>query len=125
MCILIHIDTLQPISGEKMRTKKEKSLFLEQFGGTPQLRVIDFMIENHFFDFPLTEMARQSSVSYNSLKGFIDKFILSGFLIKTRRVGKSDYYKLNLENQFVKNIVKLDWMLTKSFSLKTEENISA
>ena len=104
-----------------MRTKKEKTLFLEQFGDTPQLRAIDFMISNHFFDFPLTEIARGSNISYNSLKGFIDNFIKTGFLVKTRRVGKSDYYKLNLENTFVKNLIRLDWMLTKSYTAKKEE----
>ena|SRR3989338_7248949 len=99
-----------------MRTKKEKTLFLEHFGDTPQIRVIDFMIGNHFFDFPLTEIARGSNVSYNSLKSFVDSFIKTGFLIKTRKVGKSDYYQLNLENNFVKNLMKLDWMLTKSYA---------
>ena len=108
-----------------MRTKKEKTLFLEQFGDTPRLRVIDFMIGNHFFDFPLTEIARESNVSYNSLKSFIDNFIRTGFIIKTRRIGKSDYYKLNMDNQFVKNLVKLDWMLTKSYVLGKEKPISA
>ena len=43
-----------------MKTKENKSLFLEQFGDTPQLRVIDFLIENHFFDYPMTEIARES-----------------------------------------------------------------
>ena len=99
-----------------MRTKREKTLFLEQFGDTPQIRVIDFMIGNHFFDFPLTEIARGSNVSYNSLKSFIDRFLKTGFLIKTRKVRKSDYYQLNLENDFVKNLMKLDWMLTKSYA---------
>ena len=110
-----------------MRTKKEKSLFLEQFGDTPQLRVIDFMIENHFFDYPLTEIARESNVSYNSLKSFIDNFIETGFFIKTRRIGKSDYYKLNLDNLFVKNLIRLDWTLTKSYLAEKdkEKEISA
>lgn len=108
---------------DKMRTKKDKTLFLEQFGDTPQLRVIDFMLENHFFDFPLTEIARESNVSYNSLKSFVNDFIKTGFLIKTRRVGKSDYYKLNLENEFVKNLLKLDWNLTKSNLLENNKKI--
>ena len=108
-----------------MRTKKEKSLFLEQFGDTPQLRVIDFMIEYHFFDFPLTEIARESNISYNSLKGFIDKFIQTKFLIKTRRIGKSDYYQLNLKNLFVQNLIKIDWALTKSYILSEEDKIKA
>jgi len=97
-----------------MKIKENKSLFLKQFGDTPQLRVIDFLIDNHMFDFPMTEMARGSNVSYNSIKLFFPTFIKSGMVIKTRRIGKSDYYKLNLDNLFVKNLIKLDWNLVKS-----------
>lgn len=96
-----------------MKTKEDKSFFLKQFGDTPQLRVIDFFIDNHFFDYPMTEIARESNVSYNSLKAFFSQFIESGLVCKTRRIGKSDYYKFNLSNPFVKNLIKLDWILTK------------
>jgi len=96
-----------------MKQKENKSFFLMQFGDTPQLRVLDFLIGNHFFDFPMTEIARESNVSYNSIKVFFDEFIKNGILIKTRKIGKSDYYKLNLNNPFVMNLVKLDWSLTK------------
>jgi predicted transcriptional regulator len=103
-----------------MKIKENKSFFLMQFGDTPQLRVLDFLIDNHFFDYPITEIAKESNVSYNSLKVFLNNFIESGILMRTRKVGKSDYYKLNLENLFVKNLIKLDWMLTKSNVLKEE-----
>ena len=33
-------------------------------------------------------------------------------LVKTRRVGKSDLFKLNIENPAVKQLIKLDWNLT-------------
>jgi len=88
-----------------------------QFGDTPQLRVLDFLIGFNFFDYPLTEIARNSNVSYNSLKFFFDNFVNSGIVIKTRKLGKSDYYKLNTDNSFVKNLMRLDWMLTKSHVL--------
>lgn len=97
-----------------MKRKEDKSLFLEHFGDTPQLRVFDFLIGNHFFDYPITELAKGSNVSYNSLKSFFKKFFDSGIIIKTRKVGKSDYYKLNIENSFVKNLIRLDWNLVKS-----------
>jgi len=96
-----------------MKIKENKSFFLMQFGDTPQLRVLDFLIENHFFDFPMTEIARESNVSYNSIITFFGDFIKSGIVVKTRRIGKSDYYKLNLENSFVMNLIRLDWSLTK------------
>ena len=109
-----------------MKTKENKSFFLMQFGDTPQLRVIDFLIENHFFDFPMTEIARGSNVSYNSLKVFFKQFINSKIIVKTRKIGKSDYYKLNTDNTFVKNMIKLDWNLTKSnIELEEKKLISA
>ncbi len=109
-----------------MKVKENKSFFLLQFGDTPQLRVIDFLIDNHFFDYPITEIARGSNVSYNSLKVFFKQFLDSGILIKTRKVGKSDYYKLNTENSFVKNLIKLDWNLTKANSkLKGKQLVPA
>jgi len=95
-----------------MNTKENKSFFLIQFGDTPQLRVLDFLIGNHFFDFPMTEIARGSNVSYNSLKIFFSQMIKDKFIIKTRRVGKSDFYKLNTKNLFIKELIKLDWILT-------------
>lgn len=100
-----------------MKVKENKSIFLEYFGDTPQLRVLDFLIDNHFFDFPLTEIARGSNVSYNSLVSFFSDWIEKSILIKTRKIGKSDYYKLNLENSFVRNIMKLDWSLTKKSAM--------
>ena len=103
-----------------MKAKENKSLFLKQFGDTPQLRVIDFLIENFYFDFPLTEIARESNVSYNSLKSFINDFLNNKFLIKTRKIGKSDYYKLNTENPFVKDLIKFDWSLSKNYILEKD-----
>ena len=108
-----------------MKAKENKSIFLRQFGDTPQLRVIDFLIDNHFFDFPLTEIARESNVSYNSLKSFIDDFLKTQVIVKTRKIGKSDYYKLNVKNLFVKNLIKLDWSLSKGYVLKESSLISA
>jgi len=96
-----------------MKVKENKSLFLKQFGDTPQLRVLDFLVDNYMFDFPMTEIARESNVSYNSIKVFFPYLISSGIIIKTRQIGKSAYYKLNLENQFVKNLMKLDWSLVE------------
>jgi len=97
-----------------MKTKKNKSLFLMKFGDTPQLRVLDFLIDNHFFDYPMTEIAKESNVSYNSIVKFFPELIKSNFVLKTRKIGKSEYYKLNLDNQFVSNLIKLDWILAKN-----------
>ena len=110
-----------------MKVKENKSLFLEYFGDTPQLRVLDFFIDNHFFDFPIVEIARGSNVSYNSLVSFFPSWIERKIVIETRKIGKANYYKLNLNNSFIKNLIKLDWNLAKKTALPEleEKELSA
>ncbi|MEK6862499.1 MAG: hypothetical protein AABY07_11160 [Nanoarchaeota archaeon] len=107
-----------------MKAKENKSLFLQSLGDTPQLRVLDFLIDNHFFDFPMTEIARGSNVSYNSLKAFFSALIKFNVLCKTRRIGKSDYYKIDLNNDFVKSLIRLDWVLSKNKILLENRKIA-
>jgi len=111
-------------NNNNMKQKENKSIFLEQFGDTPQLRLLDFLIDNQFFDYPVTEMAKEANISYNSLKDIFPQFLKSGIIVRTRKVGKSDYYKLNLENDFVRGLIKLDWMLTEKATLSEESYIS-
>jgi predicted transcriptional regulator len=103
---------------------ENKSAFLEYFGDTPKLRFLDFLIGNHFFDFNMTDMAKEAEISYNSLKSFFNEFVEKGIIVKTRRVGKSDMYKLNMENEIAKNFIQFAWFLTKKdlgFSSESEE----
>ena len=104
-----------------MKTKTNPSVFLESLGDTPQLRVLDFLIDNHFFDFPITAIAKGSNVSYNSLKKFFPSFIKSSIIRVTRHLGKSDYYQLNIVHPFVKNLMILDWSLVKSKNLLSKK----
>ena len=96
-----------------MKTQENKSAFLEYFGDTPKLRFLDFLIGNHFFDFNMTDMAKEANISYNSLKSFFNEFLKKGIIIKTRKVGKSEMYKLNINNETAKNFLKFAWFLTK------------
>ncbi len=92
---------------------KNETVFVEVFGGTPITRVLDFLITFQLYDYPLTEIAKNSGVSYSTLQTFWDKLVRNHIVIKTRRVGKSDLYKLNTNNPAVRQLLKLDWNLIK------------
>ena len=91
----------------------EKTIFVEIFGSNPVIKVLDFLITFQLFDYPLTEIAKNSGVSYSTLQTFWDKLLRNHIVIKTRRIGKSDLYKLNTDNPAVKQLIKLDWNLIK------------
>jgi predicted DNA-binding protein YlxM (UPF0122 family) len=93
---------------------KNESTFIEIFGNNPTMKVLDFLISFQMFDYSLTEIAKNSEVSYSTLQTFWEKLERNNIVIKTRRIGKSDLYKLNTKNPAVKQLIQLDWNLTKS-----------
>ncbi len=92
---------------------KNETIFVEVFGNNPIIKVLDFLITFQLFDYPLTEIAKNSGVSYSTLQTFWDKLERNNIVVKTRRVGKSDLYKLNKNNPAVQQLIKLDWNLIK------------
>jgi predicted transcriptional regulator len=92
---------------------ENETIFVEVFGSNPIIKVLDFLITFQLFDYPLTEIAKNSGVSYSTLQTFWEKLERNNIIIKTRRVGKSDLYKLNTKNPAVKQLIKLDWNLIK------------
>ena len=92
---------------------KNDSVFIEIFGNNPIIKVLDFLITFQLFDYPLTEIAKNSGVGYSALQTFWDNLEKNNIVIKTRRVGKSDLYKLNVKNPAVKQLLKLDWNFIK------------
>lgn len=87
------------------------SIFVEVFGNNPIIKVLDFLITFADFDYPLTEIAKNSGVSYSTLQIFWPNLIRNNIVAKTRRIGKSDLFKLNIKNPAVKQLIKLDWNL--------------
>ena len=92
---------------------KTETIFVEVFGNNPVIKVLDFLITYQLFDYPLTEIAKNSEISYSTLQTFWHKLEKNNIVIKTRRVGKSDLYKLNTNNPAIKQLIKLDLNLVK------------
>jgi len=92
---------------------KDETIFAELFGSNPLMKVLDFLITFQSFDYPLTEIAKNSGVSYSTLQTFWERLERNKIVIKTRRIGKSDMFKLNTENPAVQMLIKLDWNLFK------------
>jgi len=99
---------------------ENQSVFVEVFGNNPIIKVLDFLMTFQLYDYPLTEIARNSEVSYSTLQTFWEKLEKNNIVIKTRRVGKSDLYKLNTKNPAVKQLIKLDWNLIQGVEKEQE-----
>lgn len=93
--------------------QEPKSIFIDTFGDYPALRIIDFLIESRMFDYPITEIAKNSDVHFLTFKKIWPEFIKKGFVKKTRRVGNSDLYRINEENLVIKKFIEVGNFLAK------------
>lgn len=99
--------------------ESNQSAFLEVFGDSPILKVLDFLVVNEDFDYSMTDIANFSEVGYSTLKLFWIKLEESNIVKQTRIVGKAKMYKLDYSNPIVKKFRDFYWETTKQSVHKT------
>jgi len=93
--------------------KDERTVFLQTFGASPLLRVLDFLVVNEEFDYSMKDIAELSGVGYSTLKLFWPKLEKDRIVVQTRAVGKAKMYKLNLSNALMKEFKEFYWKITQ------------
>ncbi|MBN1502698.1 hypothetical protein JW930_04075 [Candidatus Woesearchaeota archaeon] len=92
---------------------ENKTVFLQVFGESPVLKVLDFLVVNEDFDYSMTDIANLSQVGYSTLKLFFKRLEKQGIITKTRTVGKAKMYRLNFSNPVVRKFRDFYWETTK------------
>ena len=90
------------------REEKDESLFVEYFGGSPYIKVLDFLIEGLNLDYGMTEIARGSRVGWSAFTSVWKKLLDKEIVVQTRTIGNARLFTLNKKNEFVKKILKLE-----------------
>ena len=92
---------------------ESKTVFLEMFGDSPMLKVLDFLVVNEDFDYSMTDIAAYAYVGYSTLKLFWRKLEQNGIVRQTRIVGKAKMYRLNVAHPVVKKFREFYWETTR------------
>lgn len=101
--------------------EEEKSVFVEYFGNYPLIRILDFLILSREMDYSMTEIAENSRVGWTAFSEIWPKLIDRGIVIFTRKIGNAKLFKLNVNNPWVKELIRMDNIITK---LETEKLLS-
>lgn len=86
--------------------------FVEIFGTSPLIRVLDFFMTYREFDYSLSDIARESGVGWNTLHSFFSKLVEKGIVKETRQVGRAKLYKLNTDSPIVKKLIEINNLVT-------------
>ena len=91
-------------------------MMLEVIGNTIENRIIDFMIEGVGIDYTKKDIADGCDISRPTLYKILPVLIRNGLIKPTRIIGKVQLYTLNIENEKVKALLKLEeFLLKRSF----------
>mgnify|MGYP000442141731 CR=1 FL=1 len=88
-----------------------KSIFIEMFGDSSVIRVLDYLLTERELDFSITDLAENAGIGRATLYRIWDKLVKNKLIMHTRDIGKAKLYKLNTGNLFVKKLIEIDDML--------------
>ena len=97
---------------------EEKSSFVEYFGDYPLIRVLDFLILGKDMDYSMTEICKNSEVGWTAFSDIWPKLIEKEAVVFTRKIGNAKLYKINIKNQWVKELIKMEEIIAR---LETEK----
>src|SRR3989344_7303629 len=100
--------------------EETSSVFVEYFGSSPYIKILDFLIQGQDFDYSMTEVARGAKVGWSSFTKIWDKLLDKNIIMPTRNIGNAKLFRLNKEDYFVKKLIRFDWELTKVETEKLE-----
>jgi len=100
---------------------EEQSVFVEYFGDYPLIRVLDFLILSRDMDYSMTEICKNSNVGWTAFSEIWPQLEKKDIVLFTRKIGNAKLFKLNTKNPWVKELIRMDKVITK---LETEKMIS-
>ena len=93
----------------------EKTQFIKFLGDSPKIRVLDMLITGRELDYSISDIANQAGISRSTFYGMVNQMLRDKVIVKTRKFGMMQLYKLNTKNKHVIALVKLyDNLLLKA-----------
>lgn len=103
---------------------EENSIFIQTFGDYPLIRIMDFLIYSRDFDYPVTEIASNSNVNFQTLKKLWPRLEQDRIVISTRTLAGTTLFKINASNPVVKKLIELNNFLCWEYAAKTEKELT-
>ena len=90
------------------------SVFIQVFGSTPQLRIVDFFLDNPRFDFTREEIMDALGMAKRTLARHLPEVVGSGIVEVSRKIGRAELYRLREGSEVVERLRELERGLISS-----------
>ena len=102
---------------------EEQSIFISTFGDYPLIKILDFLLYSRDFDYPITEIAKNAKVNFQTLKKLWPQLEEKNMVIITRTLGGATLYRININNLIIQKLIELNNFLC--WNIKEEQELPA
>jgi predicted transcriptional regulator len=90
-----------------MKQELNDTNLLRYLGKSPELKILDFLIENRRTSWNITEIEQQGCIARSTLKAAIPKLLDLGLIKVERAIGRSRLFLVNAENPVVGSLMRI------------------
>ncbi len=101
-----------------------ESLLLKTLGKSPQLRIVDFFLDNRLFDYSKKEIIDELGMSKTTFYKVWGEIEGTGMVKVTRKFAKAKLYKLDTDNELVKNLIEIEKGLIEAAAVKVSKQVT-
>jgi alpha-ketoglutarate-dependent taurine dioxygenase len=101
--------------------RSNETLLLKYLGASPILRIVDFFLDNPLSDYSKNEIVKNLEMGRVTFFKYWKELEKSNALTVSRKIGRATLYKLDRENEVVKQLIKLDMALARKSMERTVE----
>ena len=101
---------------KNMEKENINTIFREILGNSARIKIIDFLMENHREAWNFMEIKKNCDVGYSTLKLEVPKILEFGLIKIKKKIGKSNLYQWNMDNEYAKALIKFDWKIATIYA---------
>jgi len=103
------------LASESLYGDEYESLFLKFLGNTPQLRLIDFFMDNPLLDFTKKEIMEHTGMAKRTFYEYFPIIEKQDIVKIARKIGRAKLYKINKNSDIVKKLRTIERILSMSY----------
>lgn len=90
------------------KAEEEVDMFEELFGSKAKARTLMFLLAHPIFDYTIQDIVENTGLSRASVVNALQTFLKYGMVRVTRRIGRAEFYQINLLNPIVEGVNSLN-----------------
>jgi len=103
---------------------ESSSLLLRAYGSSPQMKIIDYLMDFPINDFTQKEIIEALGMSKTTFYKYFDNLVEFGMIRVNRKIANSKLYAINMKNPLVQSIKKNVDYLSEKIADESLEHIS-